>query len=165
MIRNGTARAVTLIVTDYTRLIPARDLDDMGCMHLRFRTSGSDHPDAMFRSGTGVLSLTEESFDREVTEFSDLPVLVFFGAPCCEACLAMVPELAGVADRFEGRLRVVEVDVEADPSLRSRFGIRRIPALTLFVDGQVAEHEVGSNGLGVLLPVLEAGCPGPGVSQ
>ena len=73
----------------------------------------------------------------------------------------MAPDLVLVAGSFENRLRVVEVDVEADPSLRIRFGIRRIPALTLFVDGQVAEHEVGTDGLGALMPVLEAGCPKP----
>ena len=86
---------------------------------------------------------TEDSFRHDVLE-SDLPVLVDFWADWCQPCKAMVPVLEAIAAKYQGRVRVVKVDVDANPELGMRYGVRGLPTLMLFENGKVKGMRSGA---------------------
>ena len=83
---------------------------------------------------------------RELDELlaGDLPVLADFWAAWCGPCLAMVPHVEAVAEKFTGRLVVARVDADAHPGLLERFRVQAIPTLLLFVGGEVTDEIVGA---------------------
>ncbi|WP_346770717.1 thioredoxin domain-containing protein [Cellulomonas sp. RIT-PI-Y] len=81
-------------------------------------------------------AVSESTFDQEVLG-SELPVAVDFGADWCAPCRAVRPVLAELATRYEGRLRIVAVDTEAEPELVRRYGIVSIPTLYVFHSGEL----------------------------
>jgi thioredoxin 2 len=78
------------------------------------------------------------------SERSDLPLLVDFWAPWCGPCLSMAPHYESAAEQLEPRVRVAKVDTEAVPELASRFNIRSIPTLALFVGGKEVARQAGA---------------------
>ncbi len=89
-----------------------------------------------------TLTLTQENFEREVLEAKQ-PVLVDFGADWCAPCRAMSPVVDQLADEFEARAIVGKVDVDEQQELARRYGIRSIPSLLFFNDGEIAERVTG----------------------
>ena len=87
---------------------------------------------------TTVTQATTGTFEREVLQ-SSLPVLVDFSTPWCPACRSLEPVLERLAGGFQGEVKVVSVDVEAEPELGDAFGIRSVPTLGVFLDGQLAQ--------------------------
>ena len=85
----------------------------------------------------------DAGFDAEVLN-SQLPVLVEFTASWCPPCKAMVPHLESVAVQFQGKATVVSVDVEANPRVVTRYGVRGMPTMLLFRNGQVVDSVVGA---------------------
>ena len=83
------------------------------------------------------------AFDALVAQAS-VPVLVDFCAQWCGPCRMMAPELATMAQRTAGRVLVVKVDTEAQPTLAERFGIRSIPTIALFRNGREAARMAGA---------------------
>jgi thioredoxin 2 len=83
------------------------------------------------------------SFDALLANAS-IPVVVDFWAPWCAPCRTMAPELATMAHRTAGRVLVVKVDTEELPVLGGRFGIRSIPTVALFRQGQEAARVAGA---------------------
>lgn len=83
-------------------------------------------------------------FEKEVLQ-SEVPVLVDFWAPWCPPCRAISPTLDVVASEFEGKAKIVKVDVDDEPEVASRYGVSSIPALLLFKGGQQVGQLVGAH--------------------
>ncbi len=83
---------------------------------------------------------TDASFDRELTN-TDLPVLVDFWAPWCGPCRMVGPVLEQLASQYQGRLKVVKVNVDQNQAVAGRYQIRSIPTMMIFEKG-VKRHEL-----------------------
>jgi len=90
-----------------------------------------------------IQEVGDSSFDAEVLK-SALPVLVDFWAPWCGPCKAIAPVVADLAKQYAGRLKVVKINVDDHPQSPSRYGVRGIPNLILFKDGQVRDQIIGA---------------------
>ena len=92
-----------------------------------------------------MLDTTQEDFTRDVIEASrESPVLVDFWAPWCGPCRTLSPLLATIEAESRGRLKVVKLNVDDNQELSARFGVRSIPYVVAFVDGQPVDSFVGA---------------------
>ena len=87
--------------------------------------------------------VTDATFDTEVRN-SDIPVVVDFWAEWCGPCKQIGPALEELSDHYAGRVKIVKVNVDENPSIPAEMGIRGIPALFLFKDGAVVSNKVGA---------------------
>jgi putative thioredoxin len=91
-----------------------------------------------------MFDTTQETFSRDVVETSrETAVLVDFWAPWCGPCKMLSPLLSAVEAEFKGRLRVVKLNIDENQELAARFGVRSIPFVVAFVDGQPVDSFVG----------------------
>ena len=90
-----------------------------------------------------TVSATDATFDAEVKD-SDLPVVVDFWAEWCGPCKQIGPSLEEISAEMEGRIKVVKVDVDSNPGAAAALGVRGIPALFLFKDGEVVSNKTGA---------------------
>ncbi len=88
------------------------------------------------------VTATDSSFDDDVLN-SDHPVLVDFWATWCGPCRVIAPTIEELATEYEGRARIVKLDVDNNPQVASRYGIRSIPSLLFFQDGKPVDQMVG----------------------
>ncbi len=102
-----------------------------------------------------LTTLTDDNFEEEVLN-ADKPVLVDFWATWCGPCRQIAPIVEDLADEFEGRAKVGKVDVDENPQVAQQFGVRSIPTLLFFKDGEVQEQLVGASGKKPLKEKLEA---------
>lgn len=100
-------------------------------------------------------TFTEANFHRDVLKSSQ-PVLVDFWAPWCGPCHVMAPVIDDLATAFAGRVTVGKVNVDDEPALAAQYGIRSIPTLLLFKDGQIVDQAVGVVPKRVLTEKLDA---------
>ena len=89
------------------------------------------------------IEVTDASFDDDVLK-SDIPVLVDFWAVWCAPCRMIAPIVEELAAEKEGTLKVAKVDVDNNPEIAMKFGIRSIPTLLIFKDGQVVDQMIGA---------------------
>jgi thioredoxin 1 len=89
-----------------------------------------------------ISAITDASFEKDVVD-SDIPVLVDFWAEWCGPCKAIAPLLTDFAKQYDGKLKIVKLDVDANPTTPPKFGVRGIPTLIIFKDGQVQATQVG----------------------
>ncbi|MEL6138199.1 MAG: thioredoxin [Cyanobacteria bacterium J06632_22] len=87
--------------------------------------------------------VTDSTFKPEVLE-SDIPVLVDFWAPWCGPCRMVAPVVDEISEQYEGKVKVVKVNTDDNPSVASQYGIRSIPTLMIFKDGQRVDMVVGA---------------------
>lgn len=99
------------------------------------------------------IHINESSFDAAVLQ-SPVPVLVDFWATWCGPCKMIAPVLDELAKEGEGRYRVTKVDVDENPNLAQRFGIRGIPALVFFQGGQMKHQFTGVTAKGAIVAKL-----------
>jgi thioredoxin len=91
------------------------------------------------------MDVTEQTFEAEVVErSSSVPIVVDFWAAWCAPCRMLTPVLEDEVGARNGQVALVKVDVDAEPGLAARFGIRGIPAVKAFREGQVVDEFVGA---------------------
>ncbi|MDX1522604.1 MAG: thioredoxin [Anaerolineae bacterium] len=92
---------------------------------------------------TTLLDVVDTSFDAQVLK-CDIPVLADFWAEWCAPCKALTPHLNEIAQEFEGRLKIVKLDIDNSPTVASGYSVFSIPTLILFKFGQPVERIVGT---------------------
>ena len=90
-----------------------------------------------------IKQVSDSSFESDVLQ-SDAPVLVDYWAEWCGPCKMIAPILEEVSRDYDGRVQVAKLNVDDNPSMPSRYGVRGIPTLMLFKNGQVAATKVGA---------------------
>ncbi|MFN5370830.1 MAG: thioredoxin [Bacteroidia bacterium] len=100
-------------------------------------------------------TITDANFEELVLK-SDKPVLVDFWAEWCGPCRVVGPIVEELANDYEGKAVVGKVDVDSNPNISMQFGIRNIPTLLVFKNGQVVDKQVGAVPKNVLAAKLDA---------
>lgn len=89
-----------------------------------------------------MIDITDQNFDAEVLQ-SDIPVLVDFWASWCGPCLMLAPTMEELNKDFQGKVKVVKLDVDASPASAQKYNILSIPTVILFNKGQPVTQMVG----------------------
>lgn len=101
------------------------------------------------------LEITDANFAEEV-EKSDVPVLIDFWAVWCGPCRMIAPIVEELAGEYQGKAKIGKVDVDNNPMIAGKFGIRSIPTLLIFKSGQVVDQIVGAVPKGSIVDKLNA---------
>jgi len=91
-----------------------------------------------------TLQVTDASFDEEIIK-SDIPAMVDFWAEWCGPCKMVSPVVEELAREYKGKIKIASLDVDGNRQTPTRFGVRNIPTLIFFKDGQVASTIIGAH--------------------
>lgn len=105
-----------------------------------------------------AMEVTDSTFEREVLQ-STQPVLVDFWAVWCGPCRAVAPVVEEIAGDYEGKLKVMKLDVDDNPRTAAAYGVQSIPTLLVFKDGKAAERIVGAVPKKVIVDKLQSVMP------
>jgi thioredoxin len=89
------------------------------------------------------IEITDSNFEQEVIK-CDVPVLIDFWAIWCGPCKVIAPVVEEIASEYEGKLKVGKLDVDNNPNTAVKYGIRSIPTLMVFSNGQVSDQMIGA---------------------
>lgn len=92
---------------------------------------------------TDVITLTEANFDEEVLA-SDVPVVIDYWAPWCGPCRLLGPVIDGIAQERAGTIKVGKVNVDEQPALAAQAGVRSIPLVVLYRNGELVAEAIGA---------------------
>jgi len=104
---------------------------------------------------SNVVYATDASFEADVLK-SEVPVLVDFWAEWCGPCRMVAPILDDLSKEYAGRLKIVKVNVDENSVSAATYGVRGIPTLLLFKNGQVIETKVGALPKGQLAALIDS---------
>jgi thioredoxin 1 len=90
-----------------------------------------------------ITYVTDDTFDEVVLK-SELPVLVDYWAEWCGPCKTIAPILEGIAPDYVGKLKIAKLNIDENPNTPPKYGIRGIPTLILFKDGEVLNTKIGA---------------------
>lgn len=100
-----------------------------------------------------VVTATDSNFENEVLK-SNVPVLVDFWAEWCGPCRALAPTIDELATEYNGKVKIVKMNVDENPMTPGKFRIRGIPTLLVFKGGQLVDQLVGAHPKGTISDVL-----------
>jgi len=102
-----------------------------------------------------ALAITDSNFEEMVLK-TDKPVLLDFWAEWCGPCRMIAPFVEQISQEFEGKVIVGKVDVDSNPGIAGKYGIRNIPTILFFKNGEVVDKQVGAVPKNTLVAKLEA---------
>ena len=102
-----------------------------------------------------TIEITDASFKSEVTD-SPIPVLVDFWAPWCGPCKMIAPVLEEIAQEYDGKAKIVKINIDDNQNTPAQFGVRSIPTLILFKNGNEVEKIIGAQGKDKLKALIDS---------
>ncbi|MFO7760695.1 MAG: thioredoxin [Thermodesulfobacteriota bacterium] len=101
-----------------------------------------------------VVEISDADFESEVLK-ADLPTLVDFWAPWCGPCKAIAPVIQEMSKEYEDKIKFAKMNVDNNPETPGKFGIRAIPTLIFFKDGEIADQITGAVGKDQLTAMIK----------
>jgi thioredoxin 1 len=121
---------------------------------LASRSSTPFHPFLENTVSDKITHTSDAAFQEHVLD-SDTPVLLDFWAEWCGPCKSIAPVLDELAGEYEGKLKIVKINIDENQQTPRQFGVRGIPTLMIFKDGKVAGTQIGAVGKGQLAQFID----------